>query len=73
MTVKIRYKTDAKAGDTLRWRVLIDGVEAHASDVVIMCPSHTSRDEINAKGEIKWHITCVAEKVEWHDEKCLIQ
>jgi len=73
MTVKVRYKTDAAEGDPVRWRVLIDDVEHHATDVVMMCPSHTSCDTLNGGPEFKWHITCVANKVEWHGKKCLIQ
>lgn len=71
MIVKIRYKTDAKETDTLHWRVIIDGVEHHASFVSIACETITTKDRIS-EGVDKWHITCEANKIEWIDEKCFI-
>lgn len=71
MVVKIRYKTDAKKEDTLQWRVLIDGVEHYASNVVINCMSHTTRDIIEG-GVEKWNITCNPQQVKWMGEECII-
>lgn len=71
MIVKIRYKTDAKPEDTLQWRVLIDGEEHHASNVVINCMSYTTRDNIEGVGE-KWHITCTPLQVRWMDKTCIL-
>jgi hypothetical protein len=71
MVVKIRYKTDAKLEDKLQWRVMIDGVEYHASNVVINCMSYTTRDMIEGVGE-KWHITCNPQQVNWMGEECII-
>ena len=71
MVVKIRYKTDAKEGDTLQWRVLIDDVEYHASNVVINCMSYTTKDILEG-GIEKWHITCKPQQVKWMGEECII-
>jgi hypothetical protein len=56
MIVKIRYNTNAKSEDALHWRVLIDGVEHLASNIIVNCMSYTTRDQIEGVGE-KWHIT----------------
>jgi hypothetical protein len=71
MIVKLRYKTDAKPEDTLQWRVLIDGVEYHASFVSIDTQAITTKDRIS-EGVDKWHITCQATSIKWVDEKCFI-
>jgi hypothetical protein len=71
MMVKIRYKTDAKPEDELQWRVVVDGVEYHASNVVINCMSYTTRDHIEGVGE-KWHITCEPKHVKWMDKECIL-
>lgn len=72
MIVKLRYKTDAKPEDELQWRVIIDGVEHHASEVKIFCPSFTTRDMIEGVGE-KWHISCKAEIIEWENKICIVK
>lgn len=71
MIVKLRYKTDAKPGDELQWRVLIDGVEHNAAFVCIDVTTYTTKDVIEGVGE-KWHITCQANKVEWINKDCFI-
>jgi hypothetical protein len=71
MKVKIRYKTDAKPEDTLHWRVIIDGVEYNASNIIINCMTHTTKDFIEGVGE-KWHISCVATQINWLGEECII-
>ncbi len=71
MIVKIRYKTDAKENDTLQWRVLIDGIEHHASNVIINGMCHTTKDYIEGVGD-KWHITCYANQVNWLNQECII-
>jgi hypothetical protein len=71
MQVKIRYKTDAKNDDTLHWRVIIDGIEHSASNVIIHCMSHTTKDIIES-GIEKWHISCNATEVKWVGEECIV-
>jgi glycine/serine hydroxymethyltransferase len=71
MIVKIRYKTDAKTDDTLQWRVIIDGIEHHASFVCIDSQTFTTKDIVE-EGVEKWHITCNANNIQWDDEKCFI-
>jgi hypothetical protein len=72
MIVKLRYKTDAKPEDELQWRVLIDGIEHHASEVRIFCPSFTTKDMIDGVGE-KWHMSCNANMIEWKNKICIIK
>ena len=71
MDVKIRYNTKAITEDTLHWRVLIDGVEHLASNVVINCMTYTTKDFIEGVGE-KWHMSCKATQVNWLGEECII-
>ena len=71
MLVKIRYKTDAKPDDKLHWRVMVDNVEHHASNVVINCLSWTTKDIIEGVGE-KWHITCEPKQIKWMEEECIL-
>jgi hypothetical protein len=71
MIVKIRYKTDAEPQHILQWRVVIDGQEFHASNVIINCMSYTTRDFIEGVGE-KWHITCEPKLVRWSDKECIL-
>ena len=71
MIAKVRYKTDAKPEDLLQWRVIIDGVEYHASKVIINCMSHTTRDVVEG-GLEKWHITCEPRQVQWLEKECIL-
>jgi hypothetical protein len=71
MVVKIRYKTDAKPQDTLHWRVLVDGIEHYASNVIINCMSYTTKDIVE-NGVEKWHITCKPRQVQWINQECIL-
>ena len=71
MTVKVRYKTDAKPEDEMQWRVIIEGVEHHAAFVSIHCPCFTTKDLLPS-GETKWHITCYANYIERRDNNIII-
>jgi hypothetical protein len=71
MIVKIRYNTNAKSEDALHWRVLIDGVEHLASNIIVNCMSYTTRDQIEGVGE-KWHITCEPQQVKWMEKECIL-
>lgn len=65
--IKIRFNT--LAGEShLKWRVLIDGIEHLASEVNVLVPTITTKDQIEGVGE-KWHITCKPEVIEWHGDK----
>ncbi len=72
MIVKIRYKTDAKSDDILHWRVLIDGQEYSASNVIINCKSKTTKDYIEGVGN-KWHISCNPTQIDWLDTECILK
>ena len=69
--VNIRYNTNARSDKDLHWRVLIDGFEHLASNVVINCASYTTKDIIEGVGE-KWHITCEPKQIQWIDKECIL-
>ncbi len=62
--VKIRYNTEAKDGDSLKWRVLIDGVEQLAEEVNIQGLARTSTDVIEGN-RIKHHISISDAEISW--------
>ena len=76
MKVKIRYNTLVD-DDKHYWRVIIDGEEHLAMDVIINAPTYTTKDEVwdKVRGEkvVKHHITCDAESVSWVDKIAVIQ
>lgn len=58
MTIKIRFNTDKFKDDSLPpWRVIYNGKQRLAEQIIISTPAFTSVDEI-APGVLKWHITC---------------
>lgn len=67
-TVKIRYNTLVN-DDLHYWRVIIDGEEHLASDVIINVPTYTTKDIVFDKfrGEevTKHHITCDVNEITW--------
>jgi hypothetical protein len=72
MEVKIRYNTNAKSDDKLHWRVIINGVEHLASNVIINCMTRTTKDYIEGVGD-KWHISCNPTQIEWVDTECILK
>jgi hypothetical protein len=64
--IKIRYNTNCN-DNTMYWRVIIDGVEHLASDVMINIPTQTTRDNVfdPQRNEVvnKHHISCKANSV----------
>lgn len=71
MEVKIRYNTNAKLEDDLHWRVLINGVEHLASNVIVNCKSYTTKDYIEGVGD-KWHISCNPSEITWLETECIL-
>lgn len=73
--VKIRYNTLCD-DDTLFWRILINGEEKVASDIIINIPAHTTRDDVfdihRDKIVNKHHISCQANEVIWDGSKVTI-
>lgn len=70
MKVKIRYNTLVD-DDKHYWRVIIDGEEHLASDVIINVPTYTTKDvvfdKIRNEEVIKHHITCDVKEITWVD------
>jgi hypothetical protein len=74
--VKLRYNTLVD-DNHLYWRIIIDGVERTASDVVFEIPVRTTRDDVfdPARDAIvnKHHVSCTANEIIWEDDKCTIK
>ena len=66
MIVKIRYNT-AVSDDFLYWRILLEGQERLASEIIINVKTYTTKDFIENVG-MKHHITCEANEVVWNEE-----
>jgi hypothetical protein len=66
--IKIRYNHNCN-DDKHYWRLIIDNVEYLASDINILVPTKTTRDEVFdlQRNEMvnKHHISCKAESVNW--------
>ena len=62
MKVLIRYNNENTSN--LFWRVIIDGKEHAASEIVIWCPTHTSENTLE-DGRVKHHICCFPKKIQW--------
>jgi len=74
--VKVRYNTLCD-DNHLYWRVLIDGIEYTASNVVFEIPSHTTRDIVwdsNRQADVdKHHLSCMASEVIWKGDLVIIK
>lgn len=62
MDVKIRFNTDSGDDESVRWRVLVDGIEHKCHSVQIDVPCETTKDYINNVGD-KWHISFKADEM----------
>ena len=74
--VKIRYNTVCD-DNHLFWRVLIQGNEYVASNVIIDIPTHTTRDLVwdNTRNAMvdKHHITALANEIVWKGDVVVIK
>ena len=66
--IKIRYNNNC-TDNKYYWRLIIDGVEHLASDIIINVPTQTTRDNVfdPHKNQMvdKHHISCKANIVNW--------
>lgn len=69
--IKIRFNTKYQGDGDLPWRVVINGKEQLASNVIINTISITTKDHIEGIGD-KYHITCKADRVYWEKDECII-
>lgn len=60
--INIRYNTNFPENSRYQWRVLIDGIEKLANDVLISTPCYTTSEKIEGVG-IKYHITTNSDNV----------
>jgi hypothetical protein len=74
--VKLRYNTLCD-DNYLYWRILIDGVEHLASNVLLEIPVHTTRDIVwdpNRQTNLeKHHLSCTASEVIWKGDVVIIK
>ena len=74
--IKVRYNT--KCDDNhMFWRILVDGFEYLASNVIFEIPTHTTKDivydpSIKAKVD-KHHLSCEANEVVWKGDVAIIK
>lgn len=74
--VKVRYNTLCN-DNHMFWRILIDGTEYTASNVIFEVPPHTTRDIVydpSRKENVdKHHITCLANEVIWKGDIVIVK
>jgi hypothetical protein len=74
--VKIRWNTLCD-DNHMFWRILIDGVEWTASNVIVEIPVHTTRDMVfdpKRNGNVdKHHISCQANEVIWKGDVVIVK
>ena len=74
--VKVRYNTLCE-DNHMFWRILIDGHEHLASNIIFEIPPHTTRDIVydsNRNESVdKHHISCKANKVIWKGDVVIIK
>jgi hypothetical protein len=74
--VKIRYNTLCDDNHKF-WRILIDGVEYIASNIIIEIPTHTTRDIVydpSRGGDVdKHHLSCSANEVIWKGDVVIVK
>jgi hypothetical protein len=71
--IKVRFNTAFQEADdpSLKWRVLENGQEKLAREIIINVPSWTSHDFLQS-GIEKWHITCDG-RIRWDGECAIIE
>ena len=66
MKVLIRFNTNYPVTSSKRWRLIVDGEEQLVDQIILLCPSATSSEIV--KGELKHHISCNTEQIEYSGE-----
>lgn len=72
MDIKLRYNTECKGENNLYWRVLIDGEQHLASNVIINVPVTTTMDFVENVG-YKHHVSCKANNLIWKETELTIE
>jgi hypothetical protein len=74
--VKVRYNTNC-LDNHLFWRILIDGIEYLASNIIFEIPTHTTRDIVydpSRKEDVdKHHLSCDENEVVWKGDVVIIK
>lgn len=71
MDIKIRFNTDYPVKSTLKWRLIVDGVQHLVDSIEINCKCQTTDDIIIIDGEEveKYHVSCKAKKLSFSTKK----
>lgn len=76
LDVKVRYNTLCDDNHKY-WRILIDGVEHMASNIIFEIPTHTTRDTVydpsRESNVDKHHLSCIANEVVWKGDVVIIK
>ena len=74
--VKVRYNTNCE-DNHMYWRILIDGVEHLASNIIFETPPHTTRDIVydpSRKEDVdKHHLSCLSNEVIWKGDVVIVR
>lgn len=74
--VKVRYNTLCEDNHSF-WRILIDGVEQIASNIIVEIPMNTTRDDVwdsNRNQMVnKHHFSCKASEVIWKGDVVIVK
>jgi hypothetical protein len=69
--IQIRFNNKDIDGTT-KWRVIVDGVEYHTSEINILTHSRTESEFFEDLGEYKHHIVVDAQRVEFNNNEAII-
>jgi hypothetical protein len=74
--VKIRYNT-LSTDNYLCWRILIEGIEHLASNVIVEIPTFTTRDRVFDPSRNQYvdkhHVSCQANEVVWKGDVVIVK
>lgn len=73
--IKIRYNTNCTDNHTF-WRVIINGKEHTASDIIVEIPTYTTMgvvyDPVRKEMVDKHHLSCKANNIKWKGQVAII-
>jgi hypothetical protein len=69
--VRLRFNNTDTDG-TQKWRIIVNGNEFYASEVVVKCPTRTFTEKFEDVG-IKHHIVCDCDQVEFENNIAIIE
>ena len=74
--VKVRYNTLCN-DNHLYWRIIVDGIEKVASNIIFEIPTYTTKDTVfdalRNKEVEKHHLSCTANEVIWKGDVVIVK